>query len=77
VAGVDHDARHGDRYERQTIGFLDGRRVVEFAVAAQARYDSEKYPDQSILVVAFDGYVYLVPCVEDPQGGIRTEIFGL
>ena len=26
----------------------------------------EKYPNQSILVVAFDGYVYLVPYVEEP-----------
>jgi hypothetical protein len=25
----------------------------------------EKYPSQSVLVVAFDGYVYLVPYVEE------------
>ena len=25
----------------------------------------EKYPNQSILVVALDGYAYLVPCVEE------------
>ena len=27
--------------------------------------NSEKYPNQSILVVALDGYVYLVPYVEE------------
>ena len=27
----------------------------------------EKYPNQSILVVAFEGYVYLVPFVEEPN----------
>ena len=27
----------------------------------------EKYPNQSVLVVALDGYVYLVPCVEEPD----------
>ncbi len=27
----------------------------------------EKYPNQSILVVALDGYVYLVPYVEEPD----------
>lgn len=26
-----------------------------------------KYPNQSVLVVAFDGYVYLVPYVEEPE----------
>ena len=26
----------------------------------------EKYPNQSLLVVAFEGYVYLVPFVEEP-----------
>ena len=29
--------------------------------------NSGKYPDQSILVVALDGYVYLVPYVEEPD----------
>jgi argonaute-like protein implicated in RNA metabolism and viral defense len=27
--------------------------------------NSEKYPNQSVLVVALDGYVYLVPYVEE------------
>ena len=26
-----------------------------------------KYPNQSVLVVAFDSYVYLVPYVEEPE----------
>jgi hypothetical protein len=26
-----------------------------------------KYPNQSVLVVTFDGYVYLVPYVEEPD----------
>jgi len=29
--------------------------------------NSGKYPDQSILVVALDGYVYLVSYVEEPD----------
>lgn len=27
----------------------------------------DKYPNQSILVIALDGYVYLVPYVEEPD----------
>jgi hypothetical protein len=27
----------------------------------------EKYPNQSVFVVALDGYVYLVPYVEEPD----------
>ena len=27
----------------------------------------DKYPNQLILVIAFDGYVYLAPCVEEPD----------
>lgn len=29
--------------------------------------NSDKYPGQSILVVALDGYAYLVPYVEEPE----------
>ncbi|MFN7504987.1 MAG: hypothetical protein ACK5Q1_05425, partial [Limnobacter sp.] len=29
--------------------------------------NSNKYPDQSILVVALDGYAYLVPYIEEPE----------
>lgn len=27
-----------------------------------------KYPNQLLFVVSTDGYAYLVPCVEDPEG---------
>ena len=27
----------------------------------------DKYPNQSILVIALDAYVYLAPCVEEPD----------
>lgn len=27
----------------------------------------EKYPNQSVFVVTLDGYVYLVPCVDEPD----------
>ena len=27
----------------------------------------EKYPNQSVFVIALDGYVYLVPYVEEPH----------
>jgi uncharacterized DUF497 family protein len=29
--------------------------------------NQEKYPNQSVLVVALDGYVYLLPYVEEPD----------
>jgi hypothetical protein len=29
--------------------------------------NAEKYPNQSVFVVALDGYVYLVPYVEEPD----------
>lgn len=29
--------------------------------------NSEKYPNQSVLAVALNGYVYLVPYVEEPD----------
>ncbi|WNV03247.1 toxin [Candidatus Methylospira mobilis] len=30
-------------------------------------HNPEKYPNQSILVVALDAYVYLIPYVEEPD----------
>lgn len=47
--------------------------VIALAIEADGLLDellhpnSGKYPNQSILVVAFDGYVYLVPYVEEPD----------
>lgn len=29
--------------------------------------NAERYPRQSVFVVAFEGYVYLVPFVEEPE----------
>ena len=45
--------------------------VIALAIEADGLLDElrhtnpEKYPNQSVLVVAFDGYVYLVPYVEE------------
>jgi len=45
--------------------------VIALAIEADGLLDelrhpnSGKYPNQSVLVVAFDGYVYLVPHVEE------------
>ena len=33
-----------------------------------AHPNQAKYPGQRVLVVAYDDYVYLVPCVEDEDG---------
>ena len=47
--------------------------VIALAVEADGLLDdlrhpnSGKYPNQSVLVVAFDDYVYLVPYVEEPD----------
>jgi hypothetical protein len=45
--------------------------IVALAIEADGLLDvlshpnADKYPNQSILVVAFEGYVYLVPYVEE------------
>jgi len=47
--------------------------MITLAIEADGLLDelhhpnAEKYPNQSILVVAFDGYVYLVPYIEEPD----------
>ena len=47
--------------------------VIALAIEADGLLDelchpnTGKYPNQSVLVVAFDGYVYLVPYVEEPD----------
>ena len=46
--------------------------IIVLAIEADGLLDelrhpnTDKYPNQSVLVVAFDGYVYLVPYVEEP-----------
>ena len=47
--------------------------VIALAIEADGLLDelrhpnAGKYPNQSVLVVALDGYVYLVPYVEEPD----------
>ena len=47
--------------------------IIVLAIEADGLLDelrhpnTDKYPNQSVLVVAFDGYVYLVPYVEEPD----------
>ena len=47
--------------------------VIALAIEADGLLDdlrhpsTEKYPNQFVLVVAFDDYVYLVPYVEEPD----------
>ncbi len=47
--------------------------VIALAIEADGLRDelrhsnAGKYPNQSVLVVAFDNYVYLVPYVEEPD----------
>lgn len=47
--------------------------IIVLAIEADGLLDelrhqnAEKYPNQSVLIVAFDGYVYLVPYVEEPD----------
>jgi len=47
--------------------------VITLAIEAGGLLDelrhpnTEKYPNQFVFVVAFDGYVYLVPYVEEPE----------
>ena len=61
-----HDKNEALKIERG-ISF----EVIALAIEAEGLLDvlrhpnPEKYPNQSVLVVAFDGYVYLVPYVEE------------
>jgi hypothetical protein len=47
--------------------------IIVLAIEADGLLDelrypnTDKYPNQSVLVVAFDDYVYLVPYVEEPD----------
>ena len=63
-----HDKNDALKIERD-ISF----EVITLAIEADGLLDelrhpnTGKYPNQSVLVVAFDGYVYLVPYVEEPE----------
>lgn len=60
-----------DKNEALKIGRSISFEEIALAIEADGLLDelrhpnSEKYPNQSILVVALDGYVYLVPYVEE------------
>ncbi len=47
--------------------------IIVLAIEADGLLDelrhpnTDKYPNQSVFVVAFDGYVYLVPYIEEPD----------
>lgn len=59
--------------KNQTLKVERGISFEEIALAIEAdglldelsHHNSGKYPNQSVLVVAYDGYVYLVPYVEE------------
>lgn len=63
-----HDKNETLKVERD-ISF----EVIALAIEADGLLDilchpnTEKYPGQSVLVVALDGYVYLVPYAEEPD----------
>lgn len=63
-----HDKNEALKIERD-LSF----EVIVLAIEAGGLLDelrhpnSGKYPNQSVLVVAIDAYVYLVPCVEEPD----------
>ena len=63
-----HDKNEALKIER-SISFEE----IVLAIEANGLLDElrhpnpEKYPNQSVFVVALDGYVYLVPYVEEPD----------
>lgn len=63
-----HDKNETLKVER-SISFEE----IVLAIEADGLLDElchpnpEKYPNQSVFVVALEGYVYLVPCVEEPD----------
>lgn len=48
--------------------FAKPRVPTEPSRARSSCYKEGRYPDQLILVVAVEGYAYLVPYVEEPDG---------
>ena len=63
-----HDKNESLKVER-SISFEE----IVLAIEADGLFDvlrhptPEKYPNQSVLVVALDGYVYLAPYVDEPD----------
>lgn len=63
-----HDKNEALKIERR-ISFEEILLAIEAdGLLDQLRHpNSEKYPNQSVLVVAFDGYAYLVPYIEETE----------
>ena len=63
-----HDKNESLKIERR-ISFEEIVLAIEAdGLLDQLRHpNSEKYPNQSVLVVAFDGYAYLVPYIEETE----------
>jgi hypothetical protein len=65
--------RHHDKNEALKIERGISFEVIALAIEADGLLDelchpnAVKYPNQSVLVVAFDNYVYLVPYIEEPD----------
>lgn len=55
-------AERGISFERVVVA-VEGDGLLDVLVRPNAR----KYPRQKVLVVAFDGYVHLVPFVEEDE----------
>ena len=62
-----HDKNEALKIERE-ISFEEMVLAIEAdGLLDELRHPNpEKYPNQSIFVIALDGYVYLVPYVEEP-----------
>jgi hypothetical protein len=62
-----------DKNEALKVGRSISFEMIALAIDADGLLDelrhpnAGKYPNQSVLVVAFDNYVYLVPYVEEPD----------
>ena len=69
-----------DKNEALKIARRISFEVIALAIEADGLLDelshpnTEKYPHQSVLVVAFDNYVYLVPYVEEPNHYFLTTV---
>lgn len=63
-----HDKNEALKIERR-ISFEEILLAIEAdGLLDQLRHpNSEKYPNQTVLVVAFDGYAYLVPYIEETE----------
>lgn len=63
-----HDKNETLKIERGISFEIIALAIEADGLLAELRHpNSEKYPNQSVLVVTFDGYVYLVPYVEEPD----------